>query len=149
MDAADYFAIQNLLNRYFQYIDAGKLEQCGQLFAHADHTYSQSGQTFSKDPHGLTQFIQSFVRLYGDGTPRTRHQSGNMIIEPEGKTAARTSCSAIIYQGTETLPFQAIASASYRDKLEKRGDNWIFTAREMSLNFMGDLSHHLLKETSR
>lgn len=148
MDAADYFAIQNLLNRYFRYVDTGNLGQCGQLFAHADLTYTQSGKTFSKDPNGLTRHMESFVRLYDDGTPKTRHHSGNIIIEPKGKRAAEASCSAIIYQGTESLPFQAIGSASYRDKLEKQDDDWIFTAREMRLDFIGDLRHHLLKEYS-
>jgi len=148
MDAADYFAIQNLLNRYFQYVDAGKLKQCGQLFAHADLTYRPSGKTFSKDPHGLTRYMRSFIRLYEDDTPKTRHHSGNIIIEPEGKRAAKASCTAIIYQGTESLPFQAIGSASYRDELEKRGDDWIFTSREMRLDFIGDLRNHLLKEVS-
>lgn len=105
MGAADYFAIQNLLNRYFHYVDAGELEQCGQLFADADLTYTQSRKTFSKDPQGLTRHMQSYVKLYADGTPRTRHHSGNFIIELEGKRAAQASCSAIIYQDTMSLPF--------------------------------------------
>lgn len=149
MEAADYFAIQNKLNLYFQYVDAGDFERCGQLFAQADLIYTQSGQMFRKDPAGATRKMQSFVRLYGeDQTPLTRHHSGNIIIEADGDNAARTSCSAIIYQGTDTLPFQAIAAASYSDRFEKRDECWVFTERKLSLNFMGDLSHHLLKEVS-
>lgn len=149
MKADDYFAIQNLLNSYFQFVDAGDFESCGELFAQADLIYTQSGNVFSKNSAGVTAQMRSFVKLYGeDQTPKTLHQSSNFIIEAKGDSHANTSCSAVIYQGTETLPFQAIAAASYQDELEKRQGRWMITQREMSLNFIGDLSHHLLKETS-
>lgn len=149
MRAEDYFAIQNQLNRYFQYVDAGDFERCGELFTHADLIYTQSGQTYSKDPAGITQQMRSFVKLYGEAqTPLTRHHSGNIIIEPDGENRAKTSCSAIIFQSTETLPLQAIAEASYYDRFEKRKQGWVFTERNMSLNFMGDMAHHLLRKVS-
>lgn len=149
LQGKDYFAIQNLLNCYFQYVDAGDFESCGQLFAKADLIYTQTGTTFSRDPSGVTQQMRSFVRLYDDAqTPRTRHHSGNFIIEAEGEGKAVTSCSAIIFQGTPDLPFQAIGEASYNDRFERRGPDWIFTERKMSLNFMGDMRHHLLRKVS-
>lgn len=149
MRAEDYFAIQNQLNRYFKYVDAGDFERCGQLFTHADLIYTQSGQTYSKDPVGITQQMRSFVKLYGEAkTPLTRHHSGNFIIEPDGENRAKTYCSAIIFQSAEALPFQAIAEASYTDRFEKREEGWVFTERKMSLNFMGDMAHHLLREVS-
>lgn len=149
MRADDYFAIQNLLNRYFQYVDAGDFESCGKLFDKADLIYTQSGTVFSKDAAGVTAQMRSFVRLYGeDQTPGTLHQSSNFIIESESENHARASCAAVIYQGTDTLPFQAIGAAHYQDELEKRGSKWIITQRKMRLSFTGDLSQHLLKETS-
>lgn len=93
--------------------------------------------------------MQSFVRLYSESkTPQTLHQSGNIIIEADADSRASTSCSAVIYQGTNDLPFQAIAAAIYKDKFEKRGKDWIITERKMRLNFIGDMRHHLLRETS-
>ena len=150
MKAEEYFAIQNLLNRYFQFVDSGDFESCGELFAAADLIYTQSGTVFSKDPAGVAAQMRSFVKLYGeDKTPKTLHQSSNFIIEGRDDHHANTSCAAVIYQGTDALPFQAIAAARYQDELEKRKGRWIITQRRMSLNFMGDLSHHLLKETSK
>lgn len=149
LQAEDYFAIQNQLNRYFQYVDAGDFESCGQLFAQADLIYTQSGTTFSRDPSGVTAQMRSFVKLYGDAqTPLTRHHSGNFIIETPSEDKATTSCSAIIYQGTPDLPFQAIGEASYHDRFEKQGPDWIFTERKMRLNFTGDMRHHLLRKVS-
>ena len=115
MQAEDYFAVQNQLNRYFQYVDAGDFERCANLFAHADLIYTQSGQTFSKDPAGIAKQMRSFVRLFGDKkTPRTRHHSGNIIIEFEGEIA-RTTCSAVITtcssEGTRLPPFSTILVA--------------------------------------
>lgn len=147
MQADDYFAIQNLINRYFQYVDAGELEACGQLFAKADIVYRQSGKTFSKDPAGVTEQMAGFVRLYGNAqTPLTRHHSGNIIIEPVSDIKATASCSAVLFQATESMPFQTIGEASYADTFEKDESGWHFTRREMGLNFIGDLSHHLKKQ---
>ena len=149
MTAQDYFAIQNLLNLYFQYVDAADFERCGQLFAQADLTYTQSGKTFSNDPAGVTAQMQSFVKLYGpEQTPKTRHHSGNIIIEAEGDTGAHSTCTAVIYQATEALPFQAIGSAHYEDQFEKTAKGWIFTARKIRLDFIGDMRHHLLREVT-
>lgn len=149
MQAADYFEIQNLLNLYFQYVDAGKLEDCGKLFAHADMVYVPSREIISKDPAAVTAKMASFIRLYGEAkTPLTQHHSGNIVIEPQGVNRAKASCRAIIYQGTDTLPLQAIGAAHYRDEFEKRSDDWCFIRREMGLNLIGDLSHHLRKEIS-
>jgi len=149
LQAEDYFAIQNQLNRYFRYMDAGDFISCGKLFTQADLIYTQSDTTFSKDPVGVTRQMQSFVRLYGpDNTPKTRHHSGGIIIEATGIDEATTFCSAIIFQGTSTLPFQAIAEASYNDRFAKQGHDWIFRERKMSLNFTGDMRHHLLRKVS-
>lgn len=149
MEAVDYFSIQNLLNRYFHYVDTGDFERCGQLFAKANLIYVQSGKVYSKDPIGVAKQMQSFVKLYGeDQTPQTHHHSGNMIIEQNDEKSVHTSCSAIIYQSTKSLPFQAIASASYEDRFEKSLDGWVYTQRKMKLNFTGDMSHHLLRKVS-
>ena len=36
MDALDYFAIQNLIHRYADLLDRGKVDEVGALFDHAD-----------------------------------------------------------------------------------------------------------------
>lgn len=149
MNANDYFAIQNLLNRYFQYVDTADFEACGQLFAKADLMYLPSGKTLSKDPQAVTQQMRDFVKLYGDPqTPRTRHHSGNIIIEPETSRRAHAACSAIIFQATDRLDFQAIAEASYSDILEKDAGKWHFIRRELTLTFAGNLKHHLLQQVT-
>jgi len=93
--------------------------------------------------------MRSFVKLYGEANkPQTRHHSGNIIIESDGENRAKTSCSAIIFQSTKVLAFQAIAEASYNDRFEKRAQGWIYIERKMSLNFMDDMAYHLLREVS-
>ena len=147
MIADDYFAIQNLINSYFQRVDAGDFDGCGALFKNADVHYPSSKMTISKDPKAVAELMRSYVKLYGETqSPLTRHHSGNIMIERAGPNEAKAQCSAIIFQGTPDLPFQAIGEASYNDIFTKSDQIWAFTRREISLNFMGDMSHHLSRE---
>lgn len=147
MNADDYFAIQNLINRYFQKVDTGEFKSCGSLFANADVHYPKTGVTISRDPAAVAELMSSYVKLYGKPqSPLTRHHSGNMIIEALSPHEARAECSAIIFQGTPEFAFQAIAEASYNDTFAKSGDTWTFTRREISLTFMGEMKHHLSRE---
>ena len=150
MTADDYHAIQNLINLYFQKVDAGDFEGCGALFKDAVVHYPSSGMKISKDPAAIAELMRSYVKLYGDAQiPLTRHHSGNIIIEPAGTNTAKAQCSAIIFQGTPDFPFQAIGEASYSDVFEKIDNVWTFIYREINLNFMGDMSHHLSREVKR
>ncbi|MEP3890539.1 MAG: nuclear transport factor 2 family protein [Hellea sp.] len=147
MTADDYYEIQNLINLYFQRVDAGDFEGCGTLFKKAVVHYPSSGMKIYKDPAAIAELMRSYVKLYGDAqTPLTRHHSGNIILEPTGIGTAKAQCSAIIFQGTPDLPFQAIGEASYSDIFAKIDGLWTFTYREINLNFMGDMSHHLSRE---
>ncbi len=147
MNADDYFAIQNLINRYFHYVDTGNFDDCGALFKEADLYYPTSQTTLSKDPEGVAKLMRSYVKLYGEAqTPLTRHHSGNIIIEPVSETDATAQCSAIIFQATKELSFKAIAEASYQDRFHKNdAGEWHFVFRETTLNFIGDMQHHLLQ----
>ncbi|MEM9705197.1 MAG: nuclear transport factor 2 family protein [Pseudomonadota bacterium] len=146
MDADDYFGIQNLINRYFELVDAGRLQDCAALFAHARMHYLSSGEIVDRDPDKIHEIMQSFVRLYGDPpSPLTRHHSGNICIYPEADGKAHATSSAIIVQATPSFSLQVIAEASYADNFEKAEGQWRFTERKLSLNFVGDLSAHLKK----
>lgn len=145
MTADDYFAIQNLINDYFQRVDAGDFDGCGALFSDADMHYTASGTTFTNNPKAVADQMRSYVKLYGDErTPLTRHHSGNIIINPAGQKSAKAKCSAVIFQSTPDFTFKAIAEASYDDQFKKVNGNWKFSRRELSLNFIGDMSHHLI-----
>lgn len=140
-------SISNLLYRYAEAIDAGRLEEAAALFRHAR---IEAGGNGTLDAQGLLALWRRLIILYPCGTPRTRHLISNPIIEIDeaAGTATARSCYTV-FQATEQLPLQAIASGRYLDRFARIDGQWCFTAREYRLDLTGDLSRHLQVATVR
>lgn len=135
--------ITNLLYRYAEYMDGGKLDDAAQLFAHA--TIMLGGQEEASDHLTLRKTWDNFVEIYPCGTPRTKHLVTNAIIEldAEARTATCRSTYTVL-QATDALPLQMIAAGRYDDRFERVDGQWRFTFRDYRLlDFVGDVSHHL------
>ncbi len=144
MDAADYFAIQNLLHRYCDCMDRGNLDGVGEIFAHAIVHLPAVDTPFDKDPVGLANNYKKYVRIYEDGTPRTRHVSTNLIIDPDGPNRAKAQSYVMVFQATDELPLQPLVAARYQDTFEKVDGTWRFAERIMETDLYGNLSAHML-----
>jgi hypothetical protein len=140
-------AINNLLHRYAEAIDAGRLEEGAELFRHAR---IQAGGNGTLDHSGLLALWRRIIVLYPCGTPRTRHLISNPIIEIDeaSGTATARSCYTVL-QATDGLPLQAIASGRYLDRFARIDGEWCFTARAYRLDLAGDLSRHLQNHSAR
>jgi 3-phenylpropionate/cinnamic acid dioxygenase small subunit len=145
MEADDYIAIQNLLYRYCDRIDRGDFDGLGQLFAQADVLFPADEQIFRRDPAGLAALYRGWVRIYEDGTPRTRHVTSNVIIEPDGPDRARTQSYILVYQDAPGVPLQPIVGGRYHDVFAKTDGVWHFAERRMEIDLYGNLSAHMLK----
>lgn len=134
-------AIHNLLYRYAEAIDGGRLEDAAALFRHAR---IQAGGNGTLDHAGLLALWQRIIVLYPCGTPRTRHLISNPILEIDeaAGTATARSCYTV-FQATEQLPLQAIASGRYLDSFACIDGEWCFTERAYRLDLVGDMSRHL------
>ena len=88
--------------------------------------------------------------FYPCGTPRTRPLISNPIVEIDESagTASARSCYTV-FQATEQLPLQAIASGRYLDRFARIDGQWCFTERQYRLDLPGDLSRHLQVPTVR
>lgn len=146
MQADDYFQIQNLIHRYCDRIDRADFDGLGQLFAEADVYLPATDQWFRRDAAGLTAMYRSWVRLHADGTPRTRHVTTNLIIEPDGPDAARTQTYIMVYQDAPGCPLQPIVGGRYADRFVKSDGTWHFAERRMEIDMFGNLSAHMLQE---
>ncbi|TXS96525.1 nuclear transport factor 2 family protein [Parahaliea maris] len=142
MDA--YRAIENLIYRYAERIDAGDLEGVAELFRHAAivapaHDSRQEGYD------EVLAMYRASCRIYPEtGTPRTRHVTTNVVIEVEGDSAISRS-TFTVFQATESLPLQAIICGRYADTFRLRPDGqWEFSERAMQVDMVGDCSAHLL-----
>jgi 3-phenylpropionate/cinnamic acid dioxygenase small subunit len=146
MTADDYFAIQNLIYRYCERIDRGDFAGIAQLFAHAEiHVPALPAPV--RGVAAIEAMYTQFTRLYPEtGTPRTRHVTSNVIIEPDGTDAARAQSYVLVHQATDVLPLQPIIGGRYYDRFAKTEGAWRFTERRMEMDLFGNLSAHLLQQ---
>lgn len=146
MTADDYFQIQNLIYRYCDRIDRGDFAGLGALFEHAAIYVPAVAQPV-RGAKAVEAMYQAFTRVYPEtGTPRTRHVTSNVIIEPDGETAARAESYILVHQATPALNLQPIISGRYRDRFERVGGSWRFSERHIEIDLFGNLSAHLLQK---
>jgi 3-phenylpropionate/cinnamic acid dioxygenase small subunit len=141
--------IINLIHRYAELMDEGRLEQVAALFDHADVTLG-SGQVVHGGVAMLAQW-RAYVRIYDCGTPRTKHVITNPIVDVDD-AAGTAMCRSYytVFQQTATLPLQAICAGRYHDTFARvpgspGGATWHFATRDYALlDMIGDVSQHLL-----
>jgi 3-phenylpropionate/cinnamic acid dioxygenase small subunit len=140
-------AIENLLYLYAERIDAGDLEGVADLFAHGRIQASQGAgslRTFAGRDAVLALYRAS-MRLYEDGTPRTRHVTTNALIEVEpGGARASSRSDFTVFQQVGDGPLQPIVCGRYADTFQRIDGRWWFDTRLMQVDLVGDLSRHLL-----
>jgi 3-phenylpropionate/cinnamic acid dioxygenase small subunit len=135
--------VENLIGRYAELVDNGDFAAVGKLFA--DATFAGAGAAYTGSD-AVTGMLHEQIRVYPDGTPRTRHVTTNLIVDvdEEGGTASARS-SVTILQATGKLPLQPIVVGRYQDEFRRAGGNWRFAARRVNFQLIGDMSQHLLK----
>ncbi|XHS01466.1 hypothetical protein ACFB49_30710 [Sphingomonas sp. DBB INV C78] len=135
--------IANLLYRYSELFDSGALKETAALFRQARIKVRYSDEPI--DDAGLLEVWNTYVMIYPCGTPRTKHLVTNPIIEIDEEAGTATARSYYtVYQVTDDLPLQLIASGRYHDRFERADAGWHFVYRDYSLlDFTGDISAHL------
>lgn len=142
--AADYFAIQNLIYGYCDRLDCGDLAGMAQLFASADF-YVPSQTDSLASPEAIAALYRRYVRLYPDtGTPKTRHVTTNIMIEPDGANAARAQSYVIVFQATEEFRLQPVVGGRNYDRFARVDGVWRFRERRIESDLFGDLGAHML-----
>lgn len=135
--------IANLLYRYCELMDSGKLREAAALFCHA--RVKVAGLEALAGEAELLEVWRRYVRIYPDGTPRTKHIVSNPIIEIDAQAnRAKVRSYYSVYQATDDLPLQLIGAGRYHDEFERVDGVWRFTYRDYSLfDLRGNLDHHL------
>ena len=87
------------------------------------------------------------VILYDDGTPRTKHVLGNVLVDIDdpGGTAT-TSCTFTVLQAIPGHALRAVLSGRYVDRFDRDSGAhgaWHFAERVVHPDLLGDLSHHM------
>ena len=135
-------AICNLLYRYAEAIDEGRLDAAAALFRHAR---LETGAAGPLDADGLLALWRKILVIHPCGTPRTRHLVTNPILDiDDAAGTARVSSCFTVLQATDDFPLQIIASGRYRDRFARIDGEWYLVERDYrQLDFTGDLSRHL------
>ena len=139
--------IENLLYSYAERIDAGDLEGVAELFSQGRILASADAppeQSFEGRDRVLALYRGS-TRIYGDGSPHTKHVTTNSIIEvdEDAKNASARSYYTV-FQGLDDFPLQPIIAGRYHDSFQRIEGRWCFDTRIMIVDLVGDLSRHLL-----
>ena len=136
--------VSNLLFTYTHRFDEGDFEGAATLFQHAQIIVGALGETV--DYLGLLENWRRMVMLCdSSGMPRTMHTCTNAIINinlDDGTARARSYY--VVYQQTDSLPWQAIVAGRYVDTFELVAEQWRFSQRDYRLmEMIGNIDEHL------
>jgi hypothetical protein len=133
-------AIEALVFRYAERMDAGDFAGVGALFAGAVYR-AVGGPVLDGD--ALAKTLDAMVILY-DGVPSTKHVTTNLVVEVDesGESALSRSYFTVL-QRLPDFALQAIVAGRYSDRFVQQEGSWRFAEREVSMDLVGDLSRHL------
>ena len=137
--------ITNLLYTYAERMDAGDFKGASDLFTHATIRRMRGDQEVLLDSRQLLEHWLEVVIVYPDGTPRTKHVVTNPIIEVDEEQGRATSRSYYtVFQQTDEVPLQPVASGRYHDRFERIDGAWRFAYRDYSmLDMVGSIGRHV------
>jgi len=135
-------AIENLIAEYAELVDAGDFAALGALFAHG--VFGGEGNAVVRGREAVENIFRAMVRVYEDGTPRTKHVTTNIRIDVDEASGTAVSHSYVtVFQALPDLPLQPIVAGRYRDVFELRDGVWRFAERRFTTDLVGDVSRHL------
>ena len=135
-------AIIYLINQYSFTIDGGDLEGFACLFEHGEWRIEGVHDFLGKQE--VLDYLQANVKIYEDGTPRTRHLTTNVdLVIDESSGKASSQCYVTVMQQTDDFPLQAIFTGHYVDAFEYTQGQWHFVTRTVKSPLMGDMSRHV------
>jgi 3-phenylpropionate/cinnamic acid dioxygenase small subunit len=141
---ADWNAINTLLMTYAEHLDAGRFDDVAAMFEHSTYRIEHADGAHVSNYEGAAP-VRAFceqTRIYPDGTPRTKHVISNVIIDVDGDRAG-ARCYATVFQQTDVLSLQPIASGRYVDQFERIDGTWRFADRLVTGFLLGDRSQHV------
>ncbi|MEX0665346.1 MAG: nuclear transport factor 2 family protein [Acidimicrobiia bacterium] len=140
-------AIRALIVAYAERLDAGDFDGVAALFEHGAFRSARDGSV--REGPGAVRRMYDSVIVYDDGTPRTKHVLGNVVVDVDeraGTAAAR--CTFTVMQAEPGAPLRAVLSGRYVDRFERDDrapGGWRFSERTVHPDLMGDLTRHMAR----
>jgi 3-phenylpropionate/cinnamic acid dioxygenase small subunit len=137
-------AIEHIVYGYADCVDRGDFEAVAALFSHALYKGGGPDDPGVRGTSAVLEILESMVRRYDDGTPRTKHVTTNLVIESDesqGTASARSYYT--VFQQVDDFPLQAVIAGRYHDSFARVDGAWRLTERVIFCDLIGDLSRHL------
>jgi hypothetical protein len=133
--------IRALVIAYAERLDAGDLDGVASLFAHGTFRNARGGSPRVGAAEVRRMYDQ--VRIFDDGTPRTKHVLGNLTVDVDDESGtAAAVCTFTVFQAAPS-PLRAVLAGRYLDRFERIDDVWRFVERVVDPDLVGDLSTHM------
>lgn len=132
--------IRALLDAYCERLDAGDFDGVAELFRNGVFRSPRGTNLVGAD--SVRSQYDAVIR-YGDGTPRTKHVLGTVMVDVDdeaGTAAAR--CAFTVFQAAGG-PLQPVLTGRYHDRFERLDGAWCFRERFVYPDLEGDLSRHM------
>jgi 3-phenylpropionate/cinnamic acid dioxygenase small subunit len=138
-------AISKLILTYAERVDHGDFEGVGALFEQSTYRSVLGDDVVTyTGSEAVQSTMETMVRRYDDGTPRTKHVTTNLMIDVDDGAGTATAKSYFtVLQQVDDLPLQVIIAGRYHDRFERVAGEWQFADRLIFSDLIGDLSHHL------
>ncbi len=137
-------AIEHIVYGYAERMDLGDFKGVAALFAHARYKGGGPDDPGVKGAAPVLEILETMVRRYDDGTPRTKHVTTNLVIdtdESEGTATARSYYT--VFQQLDGFPLQPIIAGRYHDSFARADGDWQLSERVIYCDLIGDVSKHL------
>ncbi|MFO7962326.1 MAG: nuclear transport factor 2 family protein [Desulfobacterales bacterium] len=134
--------ILHLMNQYCFAVDTGDMEKFAGLFEYGQWAIEGSQPYFGKK--GMLHLIKG-IKIYRDGTPRTKHITTNVDIQIDNEKGVSTGqCYVTVLQETDNFPLQPIFSGHYFDEFKQVDGSWCFASRTVRFALVGNMSAHVI-----
>ena len=138
----DEIAIRQLILAYCERPDAGDFGGVAALFARGAFRSPAGTNLVGAD---AVRRMYDPIIVYEDGTPRTKHVLGTVIVEVDATGGTGTARSHFtVFQQTDGLGLQPVLCGRYHDRFARADGAWWFEERMVRPDLEGDLTHHMV-----
>jgi SnoaL-like domain len=143
----DVAQISALVYGYADLIDTGDLDGLADMLA--DAAFGTFDDPLLRGRDRILAVYRNTVRIYEDGTPRTKHVVTNLVVDidesvgPPAATATARSYFTVL-QAAAPGSLAPIVAGRYHDSFTKTDGVWRFEERRISTDLVGDVSAHML-----
>ena len=137
----DHWKISNLIARYAEVLNLGRIDEVGALFRYGRITSANNPNEYVGTEAVIAMYRESVI--FGEKVPDTLLFTSNLQIEVTGDEATGKAYFAALHEGPNGLV--PVLAGRYHDEYRRIEGEWWFHHRHMIPDLVGDLSSHLTR----